>query len=105
MQKFVRMFQIHTTFPTNWSVFNGKRESASALNHPNICTIHDIDSGFLDDEISGSNENGKKRLHFIVMEFLEGEALKHQLSGRAYELLDSLVDELEAFTLIQKKGH
>jgi serine/threonine protein kinase len=61
--------------------FQREARSASALNHPNICTIHDIDSGFLKDEVSQSTDDGKL-LHFIVMEFLEGETLKHQLRGQ-----------------------
>lgn len=61
--------------------FQREARSASALNHPNICTIHDIDSGFLKDEKSQSTEDGKI-LHFIVMELLEGETLKHQLRGQ-----------------------
>ena len=70
--------------------FQREARSASALNHPNICTIHDIDSGFLKDEISQSTED-QKILHFIVMEFLEGETLKHQLRGQPIDT-DTLLD-------------
>jgi eukaryotic-like serine/threonine-protein kinase len=61
--------------------FQREARSASALNHPNICTIHDVDSGFLRAEGSQSIEEAKATLHFIVMEFLEGETLKHRIRG------------------------
>src|ERR687883_279545 len=82
-----------TTKEANLKRFEREARLASALDHPNICTIFDL--------------NQADGLHFIVMQYVEGKNVRQLVAGRALELKSALliaIQVADALTSAHKRG-
>lgn len=85
--------------------FQREARAASALNHPNICTIYDVDSGIPND--GDSSSNGDQFIHFLAMEVLEGQTLKHWIASSPMEIelvLDLAIQIADALDAAHQQG-
>jgi serine/threonine protein kinase len=85
--------------------FQREARSASALNHPNICTIYDVDSGIPTGGDPSTTE--EQPVHFLAMELLEGQTLKHHIASSAMEIdlvLDLAIQIADALDAAHSQG-
>jgi len=80
--------------------FHREARAASALNHPNICTIYEIDS-------AAPTDSDQTPVHFIAMEFMEGQTLKHRIAGKPFsneQILEFGIQIADALDAAHSKG-
>ncbi len=87
--------------------FQREAKAVAALNHPNIITIHSIESAVIEEEVGEESSAASRTVHFMTMELIDGDSLDGLLPPGGLSLsrtFDIAIPLAEALTVAHEKG-